>query len=191
MTSNDTTTDHVANRVKYNELNGKTKRFIEAAMNEAYKSDSQKRHGCVMVKAGKITAASANQEARGVLCGRTVSSMHAEMAVLSLAFRKCCSASADKENYRNKRKKQQSRKNRNRHLDIYVIRLGAQNELRNSRPCFECVKALKKLGVYRVFYSDENGNIRMEKVCDMENAHLSVQQLLYQTFTYPIKRLRF
>ncbi|NBP13828.1 hypothetical protein EBU95_05425 [bacterium] len=51
--------------------------------------------------------------------------------------------------------------------DIFVIRIGAKDDLRNSRPCEACVAKLKSKGIRRVFYSNEQGGLSYEYVCAM------------------------
>ena len=155
-------------------MDGKTKKFVELAMTKATESQLAKRHGCVLTKGVKVVAESCNVVNRSVLCGRSMTSLHAEMMALSMA-------------YRNKGKRQQ-RKNRNRHVDLYVIRIDRNGNLVASKPCADCVKALQKTGINRVYYSQEDGAIRMEKACTMSNTHQSFYQ---QERRMPQHRIRF
>jgi deoxycytidylate deaminase len=45
--------------------------------------------------------------------------------------------------------------------------------LKNSRPCNHCIDKLIKVGIYKVYYSNENGIIVSEIVEDMEKLHIS------------------
>jgi hypothetical protein len=47
------------------------------------------------------------------------------------------------------------------------------NRLKNSRPCNHCIDKLIKVGIYKVYYSNENGIIVSEIVEDMEKLHIS------------------
>jgi deoxycytidylate deaminase len=58
-------------------------------------------------------------------------------------------------------------------MDLIVIRVNKQNMLRNSRPCNDCISKLNKLGIRKVFYSNEKGDIVYEYVQDMPNLHIS------------------
>lgn len=60
-----------------------------------------------------------------------------------------------------------------RGMDILVIRIGKNSALKNSRPCNQCIDKLKKLGIRKVFYSDDNGYIVSEHVETMEKRHVS------------------
>jgi deoxycytidylate deaminase len=58
-------------------------------------------------------------------------------------------------------------------LDILVIRINKNFALKNSRPCNHCIDKLKKIGIRKVFYSNEDGNIVSEFIHDMEKLHVS------------------
>jgi deoxycytidylate deaminase len=57
-------------------------------------------------------------------------------------------------------------------MDIIVIRINKKNLLRQSRPCNDCIYKLNKLGIRKVFYSNEKGDIVYEFVEDMPNLHV-------------------
>lgn len=166
-------------------LTGRTQRYVELAMEKAQESDLYKRHGCVLVRSGKVRAVTCNTSSRSALSGRTMPTLHAEMCALSQVFRKRQSPGT------NRRQRLQSKKIRNRNVDIYVIRINAENDLLNSRPCQDCLRALRKMGVDRVFYSNTDGDIVMEKVCDMESTHLSHHQSIHNVDHVPTQRIRF
>lgn len=53
---------------------------------------------------------------------------------------------------------------------ILVIRIKHDTgKLVNSKPCYDCIKAMRKCGIKKVYYSDDNGNIVMERVNRIEN----------------------
>ena len=60
-----------------------------------------------------------------------------------------------------------------RGLDILVIRINKNLALRNSRPCNQCIDTLLKLGIRKVYYSNEEGRIVSEFVEQMEKLHTS------------------
>ena len=60
-----------------------------------------------------------------------------------------------------------------RGADILIIRIGKAYDLRNSRPCNACIDKMKQKGVRKVYYSDENGDIKCEFVENMEKLHES------------------
>lgn len=60
-----------------------------------------------------------------------------------------------------------------RGMDILVIRINKHLALRNSRPCNQCIDKLSKLGIRKVYYSNEEGQIVWEFVEQMEKLHIS------------------
>jgi tRNA(Arg) A34 adenosine deaminase TadA len=60
-----------------------------------------------------------------------------------------------------------------RGMDILVIRINKNLALKNSRPCNQCIGILAKLGIRKVYYSNEDGNIVWEFVEQMEKTHIS------------------
>jgi hypothetical protein len=58
-------------------------------------------------------------------------------------------------------------------MDLIVIRVNKGSQLRNSRPCKDCIDELKRIGIRKVYYSDDTGNIVYEFVEDMINMHTS------------------
>jgi hypothetical protein len=60
-----------------------------------------------------------------------------------------------------------------RGMDILVIRINKNLALRNSRPCTQCIEKLSKLGIRKVYYSNEDGHIVGEFVEQMEKTHIS------------------
>lgn len=60
-----------------------------------------------------------------------------------------------------------------RGMDILVIRVNKNLTLKNSRPCSQCIDKLYKLGIRKVFYSNEEGDIVWEFVEQMKKTHIS------------------
>jgi tRNA(Arg) A34 adenosine deaminase TadA len=58
-------------------------------------------------------------------------------------------------------------------LDILVIRVNKKMELRNSRPCNSCIVTLGKIGIRKIFYSNDAGEIICEYLTLMEKTHVS------------------
>jgi hypothetical protein len=74
-------------------------------------------------------------------------------------------------------------KNKNgKKYDIFVIRIGCSNntckldnniQLVNSRPCYHCLNMMKVIGIRRVYYTNDIGEIIYENVKDMFSIHIS------------------
>lgn len=50
---------------------------------------------------------------------------------------------------------------------LLVIRRSKTGILNNSKPCTDCIKMMKTYGIYKIFYSNEKGDIVYEKVNNM------------------------
>lgn len=58
-------------------------------------------------------------------------------------------------------------------FDIIVIRINKfGTELKNSRPCNHCINKLIKLGICKVYYSNEKGDIVWEFLNNMKLLHI-------------------
>ena len=69
--------------------------------------------------------------------------------------------------------KQKDLKKISRMLDLVVIRISKNGSLCNSMPCKNCIETLRKIGIKRIFYSDDNGNILVEDAKNITNNHVS------------------
>jgi hypothetical protein len=66
-------------------------------------------------------------------------------------------------------------------ISLIVIRINKSNELKNSKPCYNCLMRLQKLysfgyNLCNIYYSDQNGEIIKKKYIDLlheENKHIS------------------
>lgn len=47
---------------------------------------------------------------------------------------------------------------------LYISRISRRGNLLLARPCPFCMRLIKAVGIKKVFYSDSNGSITMEKV---------------------------
>lgn len=60
-----------------------------------------------------------------------------------------------------------------RGMDLIVIRVNkCGTKFKNSRPCNDCIIKLQKLGIRKVYYSDETGDIVFEYVNNMKFLHI-------------------
>jgi hypothetical protein len=75
---------------------------------------------------------------------------------------------------------QKDSKKKNTNVDLFVIRVNNEKQLRNARPCHNCLTMMKCIGINRIFYSDNNGNIICEKAKDMTSIQASIMtQYMY------------
>lgn len=117
--------------------------FIEKAIAEAKKSEFKQRHGCIIFKGNRILSTGFN-EIR--YCSRLepkykkwINSLHSEqMAILFSRFDLLrCS--------------------------ILVVRLNYKDQLVNSKPCPVCTGLINEVGIQKIYYSDNDGNIVLKE----------------------------
>lgn len=127
---------------------------IESLREIAKNSNLLHKHGACLIQNDKIISYGYNKSIKEIIIDNKMVkfSIHAEMNVLF---------NLKKINYT---------KNI---TDILIIRIGNSNKLKNSRPCNSCIDKMIKKGIRKVYYSDENGNIKCEFVDSMLKLHIS------------------
>jgi len=129
-------------------LSHKKRRFVELAMRVAAQSEFKEyRHGAVLVRGGSVVNTSCNKN-KYRSCGNRFrkkqighATHHAELGCV-LGLDRSITEGAT----------------------MYVVRIGKSGVLRNSKPCPMCEAALEYVGVKKVVYSDENGNIQSMRI---------------------------
>lgn len=58
-------------------------------------------------------------------------------------------------------------------VDLIVIKVQSNREFGNSRPCFNCLKLMKIVGIRKIYYSIGPGEIMCERVKNMVSIHVS------------------
>lgn len=58
-------------------------------------------------------------------------------------------------------------------VTIYVVRVGSDNEIRDSAPCMYCSNQLKEYNIKRIVYSNTQGNYTAKKCRDYQTDHVS------------------
>ena len=61
-----------------------------------------------------------------------------------------------------------------------VVRFGKCGELKNSRPCNNCLETMVKYKIKRIMYSVDNGTVMSEKPESMERTHTSSGWLAFE-----------
>lgn len=115
--------------------------FINAAREQAYRSDMRFKHGAVIVKDGEIVARGFNYIYKG---RRSMNhySMHAERSAIYNALH----CKIDLEG-----------------ASIYVVRLNKRGNLSHSKPCYHCAKKILELNIKRTYYS-----VSHDQICQTE-----------------------
>ena len=59
---------------------------------------------------------------------------------------------------------------------LYIVRVGKTNEsgMTLCTPCCACFKQMKRLGIRKIVYIDEDGDIVHTKVADLSVTHVSL-----------------
>lgn len=91
---------------------------------------------------------------------------HAEICAIKQVFNEVMNLHSIKTIIKNK-KKLLTR------YSIVVLRVNNNGKLLNSKPCLHCLNILKLTGLNKIYYSDSNGNINMEKIKNMNTTHIS------------------
>ena len=128
--------------------NDKQYGYLNRAMNLALKSTCyNQRHGCVIVKDDEIISEGYNHTSVHLYHKFSV---HAEVDALT---------------------KLKRNKKFMANCDLYVVRVGRDsmgNPLKYSRPCQDCIKAIQKSGVRKVYYSS---NLEFEQFIMDRDSH--------------------
>lgn len=113
------------------------------------KSNLLQNHCALVIKNGKPVIYGVNHD-RSYMKKKLIYSFHAETDAL---HRYC----------------KMIHKNTNLNVDVFVIRIDKNNKLKNSYPCNSCIRRFYDIGVKNIYYSNEDGNIVKERVCNLEN----------------------
>tara|TARA_R110002074_G_scaffold132327_6_gene275530 strand:+ start:2096 stop:2539 length:444 start_codon:yes stop_codon:yes gene_type:complete len=129
-------------------LSKRQRRFFNLAKNIAHDSSYDKlRHGAVLVKGGSVISAACNKDNFSSFGSRFRDpdaghgTHHAELGCVLGISRDVTSGS-----------------------DIYVCRVNKQNEFRLSKPCRMCHDIMKHVGIKRVYYTTDDGSVKMYKL---------------------------
>lgn len=125
-----------------------TKFFLQEAMKQSLKSEMNHKHGCVIVKNGKIVSTGHNHYVLKADKSKGKFSIHAEED----AIKKYC-----------KMYPRGSIKQNN--IQIYVVRCNhvhGEVQFKNSKPCKNCSNLITYLDPSRVIYSVDNNKALVE-----------------------------
>ena len=119
------------------------RRHLEYAISKRKGCNMTMKHVAIIFRKQKILGTGYNRVDKPYLQSPNVNSTHAEIDAIS-----------------NRRFPSHSKSK----YDILVISINPDGKLRNSRPCVECIKHLRKSNISHIYYSDENGQICRENV---------------------------
>lgn len=131
-----------------NDLSKKQRNFIDLASRIAQQTDFKEyKHGAVLVRGGTVLNTSCNKNKYKAWANRFRkkqrghATVHAEIGAILGLDRSITEGST-----------------------IYVVRVGRDGHLRNSKPCPMCEAAMQFVGIKRVIYSNENGHIEHMRI---------------------------
>ncbi len=131
-----------------NKLSKKKQRFIELASRIAMQTEFREyKHGAVLVRAGAVVNTSCNKNKYKAWANqfrkkqRGHATVHAEIGAI-LGLDRSVTEGAT----------------------IYVVRVGRDGCLRNSKPCAMCEAAMQYVGIKKVIYSNEDGQIESMRI---------------------------
>lgn len=111
-------------------MSKRDKRWLAVASRIAMESNERTKHGCIIVQSGAVQGRGVNtyRNQPGVVEEIDALSVHAEIN----ALKRCGNISG---------------------AVAYIARVNNHGEARQSRPCPDCLKALKSAGVKRIVYT--------------------------------------
>ncbi len=131
-----------------NDLSKKQRNFIELASRIAQQTEFKEyKHGAVLVRAGAVINTSCNKNKYKAWANRFRkkqrghATVHAEIGAVLGLDRSVTEGGT-----------------------IYVVRVGRDGCLRNSKPCPMCEAVMQHVGIKRVIYSNEHGHIEHMRI---------------------------
>lgn len=125
------------------DISNKKQRYVDLASRVAEQTDFKEyRHGAVLVRGGVVLNTSCNKNKYKAWANRFRkkqkghATVHAEIGAILGLDRSITEGTT-----------------------VYVVRVGRDGHLRNSKPCAMCEAAMQYVGVKRVIYSNSNGTL--------------------------------
>ena len=112
-------------------------------------------HRACLIKGGKISSLS-NNSRRTYVSGQIYPSLHAEHLALLIQS-----------------KTRRLQKNQLKNYTLMVIRILPSGNLGNSRPCNDYIDLMRHVGISKVYYTNEKGELVKEKLANIEKLHFS------------------
>lgn len=153
-----------------------TLKYYSSFYNEAIKSELTHRLAAGIIVERKLVSkpyCNTNRNYyRGVVCG----SIHAEANALLHYFGKNLQFDKVKKRWCHTNEKKPKK------INLFVMRFMKCGVTGNARPCFNCLKMMKDIGINKVYYSTGNGyEIISESVKDMVSIQSSAIMRLYDS----------
>jgi tRNA(Arg) A34 adenosine deaminase TadA len=150
--------------------------IVSGLIARAAKSDIGQKHAAVALCHNRVISPMFTNTLRSYISRIRVDCLHAEVAVLHYLVKASLHSSDSLRFVDYSDPKFRKLQKKLARIDIVVIRRSPSGNLMLSKPCSACTCILKKLGIRRVYFSDENQLIVSEKVRDLVSSHLSQMQ---------------
>ena len=141
-----------------NNLSNKELYYYNIAIDIALESEQHYKLGCVIIKNGQIICRNCNDK-RSRINGKNFVCIHAEVNCIH-----------------NLLKYEKNQRKLKKYI-IFVVRLGkdelGNTILRNAKPCKYCTESIKKIGLKKILFSNDNGNIEKIKLSDFDSEYIS------------------
>ena len=130
---------------------------VDLAKEFAQKSFCLKKHGCIVFRDKKMLSVACNSYVVKKKPNTSCYTIHAEMAALK------------KMNYSSSFERKMYKK-----ANILVVRVDGQGNLKNSKPCSDCLCRIKNIkSIKTIYFSDDDGQIVSFSKNDINNEHIS------------------
>ena len=139
-------------------LSNKELNLSNIAIDIALQSNQHYKLGCIIIKNGKIVCKNFNDK-RSRINGKNFVCIHAEINCIHnlLKYEK---------NYR-----------KLKNYSLFVIRIGKDENgnivLRNAKPCKYCTESIKRIGLKKIIYSNDDGELEKIKISELESEYIS------------------
>ena len=139
-------------------LSNKEFNLSNIAIDIALQSEQHYKLGCIIIKNGKVVCKNCN-EIRSRLNNKNFVCIHAEINSIHNLL------------------KYEKNPRKLKNYSILVLRIGKDEDgnivLRNAKPCKYCTESIKKYGLKKIIYSNEEGFLEKIKINDLESNYIS------------------
>ena len=165
-------------------------RFSDIASLCAQKSKVTFRHGAIITKNSKVIVKGFNNGTRTKILDQIHPCVHAEIDALHKLIQ-----ILKKKHLHLSRKEflKLLRRNLKKYI-IWVVRISGNKNLHdgnysNSMPCCECLKVLKHYGMAKVGFSNQQGDIVIQKLEDIRDIHITSSNQSYNKYMKYLKNM--
>tara|TARA_B100001094_G_C18180758_1_gene800741 strand:- start:694 stop:1167 length:474 start_codon:yes stop_codon:yes gene_type:complete len=142
----------------YDNLSNKELNLSNLAIDIALQSNQHYKLGCIIIKNGKIVCKHFNDK-RSRINGKNFVCIHAEINCIHNLL------------------KYEKNNRKLKNYSMLVIRIGKDDDgnivFRNAKPCKYCTESIKKIGLKKIIYSNDDGDLEKIKINELESEYIS------------------